>query len=457
MLGSWKQVDMAVESPDKALLYLAVPLMISLFFQNLYSFANTIFVSWMGEQPLAAISLAVPLTYVALSLGKGVAMGSAVLIGYARGAGDHEQAERIGEVVLPLMIAVMALFLPLLLPGVCQSFYQLFGAATELAQEAYWFTFWLVVSFPVMGYAMAAEAMLMAHGDTVTPMKGMIWGNVVNFCLDPLLIFVLDFGLTGAGLATLAGQGTAAVYIGWRWAQRRHKWLSVRPAAAMMGYWRQISGQGAFITAGYLISPAGLMLMNGILAHWGAAAIGAWNMMSRLEMMVMLPVMGIGNGLAIFTSYNWGQGRFDRIRQGIKAFFCIAWCLTGLAAVGFALWPGELLGVFKPGGGVAELASHAVRASAAALVFLPVLFALNGLAQGLKKPIFLVITGFCYIIALRVPLAWVLGSSLGVSGVYWAHPAAAAGAAVVAAVLITRLLSKISQSGGVNDGSNMGA
>ena len=288
-------------------------------------------------------------------------------------------------------------------------------------------------------------------------MKGMIWGNVVNFCLDPLLIFVLDFGLTGAGLATLAGQGTAAVYIGWRWAQRRHKWLSVRPAAAMMGYWRQISGQGAFITAGYLISPAGLMLMNGILAHWGAAAIGAWNMMSRLEMMVMLPVMGIGNGLAIFTSYNWGQGRFDRIRQGIKAFFCIAWCLTGLAAVGFALWPGELLGVFKPGGGVAELASHAVRASAAALVFLPVLFALNGLAQGLKKPIFLVITGFCYIIALRVPLAWVLGSSLGVSGVYWAHPAAAAGAAVVAAVLITRLLSKISQSGGVNDGSNMGA
>ena len=454
MLGLWKQVDMAVESPDKALLYLAVPLMISLFFQNLYSFANTIFVSWMGEQPLAAISLAVPLTYVALSLGKGIAMGSAVLIGYARGAGDQEQAERISEVVLPLMLAVMALFFPLLLPEACQSFYQLFGVDSELAKEAYWFTFWLVVSFPVMGYAMAAEAMLMAHGDTVTPMKGMILGNIVNFCLDPLLIFVLDFGLTGAGLATLAGQSAAAIYIGWRWAQRQHKWLSACPAATMIGYWRQIGSQGAFVAAGYLISPAGLILMNGILSQWGAAAIGAWNMMSRLEMMVMLPVMGIGNGLAIFTSYNLGQGNFGRIRQGLTAFFRIAWSLTGLAAVVFALWPGELLGMFKPSG-VAELASLAVRASAAALIFLPVLFAVNGLAQGLKKPIFMVIIGFCYIIVMRVPLAWVLSSSFGVGGVYWAHPASAAGAAVVAAVLIVRLMRKISYTGGVNDGGGV--
>ena len=443
MLKAWKQVDMAHERPRRVLLYLAVPLMISLFFQNLYSFANTVFVAWLGEGPLAAISLAVPLTYVALSLGKGVAMGSAVLIGHARGAGDETQATRIGEAVLPLMTAMMALFLPLLWPGLCQWFYTLFGADSALAQEAYWFTFWLVLSFPVMGYGMAAEAQMMAGGDTVTPMKGMILGNVVNLILDPLLIFVLKLGLTGAGIATFTGQTTAALYLGWQYSRQHHSWMTLSPRWEMARCWQEISNQGAFVTAGYLISPAGLMLMNGILAQWGEAAIGAWNMMSRIEMMVMLPVMGIGNALAVFTGFSLGQGRFDRIREGLKAYGTIAWSLTVPMAALFALWPGELLAMFKPGGGVAELAALAVRASAVALVFLPVLFAVNGLAQGLKKPIFMVFTGFCYIIALRVPLALVLSNTLGIGGVYWAHPAAAAGAALVAAALIVRLMKKL--------------
>ena len=440
MLGAWKQVDMASESPYRALLYLAVPLMISLFFQNLYSFANTIFVSWLGERPLAAISLAVPLTYIALSLAKGVAMGSAVLMGHARGAGNNGEAEDMGRAVLPLMMAVMSVFLPLLWPAGCRWFYQQFGASTALAEEAYWFTFWLVLSFPAMGYAMAAEAQLMAQGDTVTPMKGMIIGNVVNLLLDPLLIFVLNFGLTGAGMATLAGQVTGAMYLGWRYAERQGRYMVFRPFTGLFGLSRRIIQQGAFVSAGYLVSPAGLMLMNGILSSLGEAAIGAWNMMSRIEMMVMLPVMGIGNALALFTGYNLGMGRYDRIRQCLVSFGRISWSLAVPAAVIFLWWPEKLLGLFNPGSGVAELAAMAVRASAVAILFIPVLFAFNGLAQGLKKPVYMVLVGFCYIIAFRVPLAWLGSTYLGAQGVFWAHPAAAVGAALLSVSLVLKLL-----------------
>ena len=443
MLGAWKQVDMATEPPHRALLYLAVPLMVSLFFQNLYSFANTIFVAWLGERPLAAISLAVPLTYVALSLGKGVAMGSAVLIGHARGAGNSREAEDIGRAVLPLMLAVMSVFLPLLWPVGCQWFYQQFGASAALAEEAYWFTFWLVLSFPAMGYAMAAEAQLMAQGDTVTPMKGMIIGNVINLLLDPLLIFAMNFGLTGAGMATLAGQLTGAIYLGCRYAERQGRFMVFRPFAGLFSLSRRICQQGAFVSAGYLVSPAGLMLMNGILSQLGEAAIGAWNMMSRIEMMVMLPVMGISNALALFTGYNLGMGRSDRIRQCLISFGRIAWSLAIPAAALFVLWPEKLLGLFNPGSGVAELAAIAIRASAVAIIFIPVLFAFNGLAQGLKKPVYMVLVGFCYIIALRVPLAWLGSTYLGTQGVFWAHPAAAVGAALLSVPLALRLLRKI--------------
>ena len=69
-------VDMARGNVAHVLGRLALPLMVSLFFQNLYSYVSTVFVSWLGEIPLAAVSMALPLSYLALSVAKGVAMGN---------------------------------------------------------------------------------------------------------------------------------------------------------------------------------------------------------------------------------------------------------------------------------------------------------------------------------------------------------------------------------------------
>ncbi len=112
---------------------LALPLMVSLFFQNLYSYADTVFVSWLGEAPLAAISLALPLTYLALSLAKGAAMGSVILMSFARGSGDEAGSRKIAMNLLPLMMLFMALFSPLMLAPVGQAFYLAIGADSVTA------------------------------------------------------------------------------------------------------------------------------------------------------------------------------------------------------------------------------------------------------------------------------------------------------------------------------------
>ena len=93
--------DMAQGKVSSVLFRLALPMMISLFFQNLYVYVNTVYVSWLGDLPLAAVSLALPLTYLAMSLSKGVAMGSMVLMSHARGTANEAAAKQIADATLP--------------------------------------------------------------------------------------------------------------------------------------------------------------------------------------------------------------------------------------------------------------------------------------------------------------------------------------------------------------------
>ena len=435
-------VDMAQGKVSTVLFRLALPMMISLFFQNLYTYADTVFVAWLGEIPLAAVSLAVPLTYVALSLAKGISMGSVVLMSFSRGRGDLDSVRRIAVHMLPLLSLAMLLFFPLLAPSVCRAFFRLAGADPAMAEVGVGFVFWLVLGFPVMGYVFAAEAIFTARGDTMTPMKAMVLGNVINIALDPLYIFVFGWGVAGAAGATFTGQCIAAVYLGLHLRpieEARLRWL---PCSGCFRQWRIILGQGVFISMAYLISPVALLLLNLVLAQFGPVAVGAWNMMSRTEMMVMLPVMGLGNALANFTGFNLGRKDFGRIRQGVIFFFKMSWAVITPFMLLFIFFPYEVIGLFRPAAQLQALAGLAVQASGVSGLFAPLMYAVLGMSQGVKRPIYMVVLSFVYLICLRIPLANAFAAHEGVRGVFWSHPAASALMALLAGWMLMRLLKK---------------
>ena len=165
-----ESADLASPEVGRTLVQLALPLMISLLFQNLYAFVDTVFVSWLGDVPLAAVSMVVPLMYVSLSMAKGISMGGIMLMSHARGSGAEEQAVRVARGMLPLMTLGMCVFLPLLVPAVSADFFRAIGAHEALWPMIQAFVFWLIPGFFVMGFVMSAEAFFMARGDTLTPM-----------------------------------------------------------------------------------------------------------------------------------------------------------------------------------------------------------------------------------------------------------------------------------------------
>ena len=433
--------DMAQGKVSVVLFRLALPMMVSLFFQNLYVYVNTVYVSWLGDAPLAAVSLALPLTYLAMSLSKGVSMGAMVLMSHARGAADEQAAKRTADAMLPLMLCLMACFLPLMLPQLSALFFALMGAGAEVAGYGTGYVFWLTAGFPVMGYVMASEAVFTARGDTVTPMKGMLWGNGVNLFLDPLFIFFFGWGTTGAAAATFLSQMVCAAYLR-HFLQCQASSLVWKPRKGFIREASLIAHQGAYVALAFLVSPLALILLNMILIRFGPVAVGAWNLMSRTELMITLPAMGLCNALAAFTSFNLGRRDYGRIKAGLQFFLKFAWGFFAVVAFLFIEFPEAWMVLFQPAPDLKTLGVLAMKASGIALLFMPLSMAMLGFAQGLKRPMFTMLYTSVHLFGLRLPLAYWIAGHWTEKEVFWAHPAATAGAAFLAAAILWRLLAE---------------
>ena len=435
--------NLASPEVGKTLIQLALPLMVSLLFQNLYAFVDTVFVSWLGDVPLAAVSMAVPLMYVSLSMAKGISMGGIMLMSHARGSGAEGRAVRVAQGMLPLMALSMCIFLPLLAPTVNTAFFSVIGADEALWTMLHAFILWLIPGFFVMGYVMTAEAFFLARGDTLTPMKAMALGNIVNMGLDPILIFSCNLGVAGASLATLLGQILAGVYLYRALRHHDYELPQLRWCKGMLDEWKRILGQGIYIALSYAIIPVGLFLLNAVLAQFGPAALAAWNMMSRLEMLVMLPIMGLGNAMATMISFNLGRREYERVCGCVRSFFKISLAVAMPVMLVFVLFPETVLALFQPTSELLRLGSYALRASGIAGVFMTAVFGLLGLAQGLKRPVYMMAVSATHALGVRVPAAYFLAALGGETGVFWSHTVAAVTAALLASFFIFKLLGSV--------------
>ncbi len=434
-----KSVDMGNGPILPIILTLAIPAMISMFFQNLYAVIDTVFISWLGAVPLAAQTFSIPLFYVALSLSKGVQVGTAALISHARGRGETEQVEAIVQAALPLvLLCILPLFM-LLIPGVCDAVFGLIGARGEMLEQIYFYTFWLILGFPVMAYTMICEANFMSHGNTVAPMQAMLLGNGANLILAPTLMFGLDLGIAGASLATLLGQALSAFYIGKKIKQSGLFMPTLKWKAGILAIWKKIGRQGSLVAITLLVSPLGLTLLNGVLSSFGAEALGAWNIMSRLAMLGLLPLNGMAASMIPFMSFNNAQMKVERVNEGIKYFLLLATVFILPIIMIFIAFPHILLLLFQAEGKIMELGSYAVRVAALGYILVPIDLALFSLAQGLQKPVYPLFTLILRILVFRYPLAVYFAATWGVRSVYWCEPVSMGVAAIFSAFLLWRL------------------
>ncbi|MGR3501739.1 MATE family efflux transporter [Pseudaestuariivita sp.] len=311
--------------------------------------ANLFWIAQLGEPALvAAIGYAFAIQFFSVSSGIGLMIGATALVSRSIGQGNEAKAREQATATLLWSVLVQAL----MAFSVVSARHQLVGmvgATGETAELAARYLALTVPSLPIMMAGMTASAVLRAHGDGTRAMFVTLSSGALAVLLDPLLIYVLGWGLDGAALGLTLFR-CVMCGIGLYFAIKVHAALAPVSGAAL----REVAKPYAAIAGPAILTqmspPVANYLLTAIIAGFGDVAVAAWAVVNRLTVVAFGGIFSLAGAVGGIFGQNFGAGKLDRVRQTYKdavvfclGYTCVIWAL--LVAVypavvrGFALAP----------------------------------------------------------------------------------------------------------------------
>lgn len=420
-------------SIGRLLARLAIPTSVALLVTSTYNLVDAVFVGrGVGPEAIGALTVIHPFQILVMAFGNLIAIGAASIVSRSLGAGDAARASRAAgnafafAVATGLTIAIGGTVFLRPLVGAL-------GASGRLVEPAARYFAIILFVEPLLLTNLTANSLIRAEGQARVAMMTMIVGMLVNIALDPLFIFVFNWGVRGAALATLIGRLTTTVLVVRYFASGRSS-LRIRFADFQpdRGILREITSVG---TSGFVrqagTSFAAALRNNLLVAYGGTMFLSAFGAVFRIILFLGMPGMGIAQAVQPMAGYNYGAGNMDRVRKSV--WIAIGVC-TLFMTVGFVviqLFPGPLLRLFSSDREMVEEGISIVRISAYLFLTFPAYIIGPSFYQAIGKP------RSALLLSLARPVvgaaAMLLGVRiLGVMGVVIADPLAVTAAALFA-------------------------
>ncbi|HPJ24561.1 MAG TPA: MATE family efflux transporter [Synergistaceae bacterium] len=446
MKKTQKFVSMGEGAVGTALLRLALPAVATMLLHNLFHLVDTVFVSRLGGTALAAMSLTFPVIFVMFALLNGMALGCTALISRFLGENTFSEAQDTARSGSILLLLLCFLPLPLLYRPWGENFFAFIGGAPSVIPLCLDYMLWLLPSLPFMAITLLGDSAFRCQGNTVIPLYSMVMGNGVNLILDPLFIFTLNMGITGAALATFTGRLCSALFVLYKLKQESP--LKILPSRGLpnrlLSRWHSIIRIGFPASLSQASIALGIILMNRVLSNYGPNALAAWLLGNRVEGLAFLPVMGIRNALTPFLGYNLGLCREDRLREALR--WSVQASLLIMISVGIFLYafPGVILAIFAPSPEVEQMAIASIRASVFGYPLAATEITLMALFEGTGKTLYSMVIQMLRALLFRPPLGWFLATFFGLGAFWWCQPLSSLGSCTISLFLAFALLRSLS-------------
>lgn len=306
------------DSMGKAILALAVPVVINSFLQTMYNLTDTYWLGQLGTNELAAINLVSPLQQIVVNFGSGLTVAGAVLIAQLIGASKKEEAASMAS-----QIFVCAMIFSIICAGVIAIFtptvVNWLGADEPTAKVANVYLRIVILDMPFLYMVNIFAAIRQAQGDTVSPMFLNLTGILLNVILDPLLMIVIHWGAAGAALATVIAKAVPAM-ISLVILKRDTTGVRIR----LKGFRFEKSKMKSILTVGLPTAiggstmQLGFLLMSRNVYVYGTGAMAAYGIGNKVNGLITLPSNGIGSAVATIVGQNIGANQIDRAEKGYK-------------------------------------------------------------------------------------------------------------------------------------------
>ncbi len=361
---------MMTETPVEPLIAkMAIPTIISMLVTSLYNMADTFFVGKINTQATAAAGVAFSLMNLIQAIGFFFGQGSGNYISRAMGRQDYDNAKKMASTGFFGALSIGVTFMM-----VCTVFIKpiciLLGATPTVLNYTIKYVQIILVGAPFMMSSMVLNNQLRFQGSAIYSMIGLCCGAVINVALDPLFIFVFDWGIGGAAAATAISQMISfmVLLIGTR--QKSNIKIELKNFTPTWYYIKEIIRGGFPSFCRQSLASVATMLINFVAGGYGDAAIAAMAVVQRVVMFVFSALIGFGQGFQPVCGFNYGAKKYDRV---LKAFYFVvkvsAIILTMGAILGFIFAP-QIIRFFRDDIDVIKIGATALRANCIALPIL---------------------------------------------------------------------------------------
>ena len=441
---SGSPADYTKGSLNRAILLLAVPMVLEMALESVFAIVDIFWVSKLGSGPVAAIGVTESLLTMVYAISSGLGTSATALIARRMGEGDNDRAavDAVQALAVGICIALAVAwpayhYAPALL--------HMLGAPANVVQIGGSYARITLGGAGVIILLSLDNAIFRGAGDAAFAMRLLAAANLINLILDPLLIFGVGpfpkLGVTGPAVATLAGRGLGVLYQVYRLGRGSHHFRialhHLRPHPREMLRYLRVSVTGV---VQFLLEQGSWLGLVRIVSTFGGPAIASYTIAFRIVGFVLLPSFGLGNAAAALVGQHMGAGLTQRARSAVWRTSLWNFALLGSASLLFVAFAPALVGLFSHDPAVKPLAVESLRIfSAGNLLFAfqsVFIQAFNG-AGDTMTPTLLNLFGFWIV---EIPLAWFLShhTRLHITGVFLAVLVAQLIAVISTGILFVR-------------------
>lgn len=442
-----KKIQMLGSVPiPKALLAMGIPTMLGMMVNAIYNIVDAYFVGGLGTSQMGAISVVYPLGQVVVGLGLLFGNGAASYISRLLGKGDKSTANRVASTAIYSSLTVGALMIILSVIFITPILTAL-GATTNILPYAKDYALIYIISCIFNVFNVTMNNIVTSEGAAKTTMCALICGAVLNVILDPICIYGLKWGVSGAAIATALSQMISTIiYISYIFRKKSTFNFRISDCDFTRNTMSEIFKIGIPTLVFQLLTSLSISLINMMAKDYGDSAIAGMGAVTRLISMGSLMVFGFIKGFQPIAGYSYGAKKYDRLKEAIKVSILWSSIFCLIYGVALAVFSTPIISQFTTND------STMIRIGSKALMTNGLTFILFGyytvysslfLALGKGKEGFLFGAcrqGFCFI-----PVILILPIFAGIDGIIFAQPIADVLSFIIAILMSLNIKKELSK------------
>ncbi|MCI5892822.1 MAG: MATE family efflux transporter [Clostridiales bacterium] len=444
---SLKEDIMGTEKISVLMTKMAIPSVIAQVINILYNIVDRIYIGHIpnaSADALTGVGVAFPIVTFISAFSAFVGAGGAPLSAIWQGKGDKDKAEKIlgnGVTMLIFFTAVLMLvFYAFMKPLL-----YMFGASEATIGYGVTYISIYLIGTLFVELALGLNPYIISQGAAKTGMVSVIIGAAINIALDPVFIFVFDMGVAGAAVATIISQFVSAVWVvGFLVSKKavlKIKLKNLKPDFKIM---KRISALGVspFVMRS-TESLVSIALNSGMQTYGGDLYVGSITIMQSVMQFFSAPLGGFTQGVQPIISYNFGAGKFDRVKKTYRSMIaiCAVFSLVGAALI--MVFPQFFAGMFTNSAELIALCGRRMPLFISGMLLFGVQMGIQPTFMALGQAKISLFIAALRKIILLIPLAVILPVFFGTEGVYISEPISDFASAAVAMILFFVNIKKI--------------